>query len=67
MRKDNALRDLMVYHQYKIVQYDELIKSLEKTLINYKRERNEHKGLLLDIMRDLVNHNTFDLLDLFQD
>ena len=57
----------MVYHQYKIVQYDELIKSLEKTLIHYKRERNEHKGLLLDIMRDLVNHNTFDLLDLFQD
>lgn len=67
MVKENALKDLMVYHQYKIVQYDELIKSLEKTLINYKRERNEHKGLLLDIMRDLVNHNTFDLLDLFQD
>ena len=67
MVKENALKDLMVYHQYKITQYDELIKSLEKTLINYKRERNEHKGLLLDIMRDLVNHNTFDLLDLFQD
>ena len=67
MGKDNALKDLMIYHQYKIAQYDELIKSLEKTLINYKRERNEHKGLLLDIMRDLVNHNTFDLLDLFQD
>lgn len=67
MVKENALKDLMVYHQYKIAQYDELIKSLEKTLINYKRERNEHKGLLLDIMRDLVNHNTFDLLDLFQD
>ena len=67
MVKENALKDLMVYHQYKIVQYDELIKSLEKTLINYKRERNEHKGFLLDIMRDLVNHNTFDLLDLFQD
>ena len=67
MVKENALKDLMVYHQYKISQYDELIKSLEKTLINYKRERNEHKGLLLDIMRDLVNHKTFDLLDLFQD
>lgn len=67
MVKENALKDLMVYHQYKIAQYDELIKSLEKTLINYKRERNEHKGVLLDIMRDLVNHNTFDLLDLFQD
>ena len=67
MVKENALRDLITYHQYKIVQYDELIKSLEKTLINYKRERNEHKGILLDIMRDLVNHNTFDLLDLFQD
>lgn len=67
MAKENALRDLMTYHQYKIVQYDELIKSLEKTLINYKRERNEHKGILLDIMRDLVNHNNFDLLDLFQD
>ena len=67
MVKENALKDLMVYHQYKIAQYDELIKSLEKTLINYKRERNEHKGLLLDIMRDLVNHSTFDLLDLFQD
>ena len=67
MVKENALRDLMTYHQYKIVQYDELIKSLEKTLINYKRERTEHKGLLLDIMRDLVNHSTFDLLDLFQD
>ena len=66
MRKENALKDLMIYHQHKIVQYDELIKSLEKTLINYKRERNEHKGLLLDIMRDLVNHDTFDLLDLFQ-
>lgn len=67
MVKDNELKDLMIYHQYKIAHYDELIKSLEKTLINYKRERNEHKGVLLDIMRDLVNHNTFDLLDLFQD
>lgn len=67
MVKENALKDLMVYHQYKITQYDELIKSLENTLINYKRERSEHKVLLLDIMRDLVNHNTFDLLDLFQD
>ena len=67
MVKENALKDLIVYHKYKLTQYDELIKSLEKTLINYKRERNEHKGLLLDIMRDLVNHNTFDLLDLFQD
>lgn len=67
MVKENALKDLMVYHQYKITQYDELIKSLEKTLINYKRERNEHKVVLLDIIRDLANHNTFDLLDLFQD
>ena len=67
MGKDNALKDLMIYHQYKIAQYDELIKSIEKTLINYKRERNEHKTILLDIMRDLVNHSTFDLLDLFQD